>query len=148
MSEAKTLVTDNFMKVLSDAVPMPTDKFDERNGVYVRNASFNVEAYLGYLEYLRIYVAKGYASRYDEMLRLGYVPVIMPPSFWEKEVRQLMQKLPEDLQFVTTSSISFTGRYYKSDFRDVWVSKLDAAEYWGWKPEEVTVRRILEQCGI
>ena len=148
MSETKGLVTDNFMNSLPDAVPEPTDKFDERNGVYVRNASFCVEAHLGYLGFLNAYVAGGDAYKYDEMLRLGYIPVIMPPSFWEKEVQQLMPKLPEDLPFVTTPSVSFVGRFYRSDFRDVWVSKLDAAKYWGWKPEEVTVRRIFAQCGI
>lgn len=149
MAKLKPIVTQDFQRILSDEVPLPQDKLDMRNFIYARDATFTIKSYIGYLNTIKPIAMNSEVG--DYMLRLGFIPLIMPPSFWEDKAHtMILPKLPKSLPYHPRPAVSFlaTNFSFRSDYPDIWVSKLDAAELCGCKPELVTVRGVLEKCGL
>ena len=92
------------------------------------------------------------SQTYEEgtyMLRLGFIPLIMAPSFWgDKAHTMILPHIPKEFPYYPRPAVSFLNSRYRSDYPDIWVSKLDAAKLIGCKPELVTVKGVLEKCGL
>ena len=141
-------ITQNFQSVIPNAVPTSEDHFDMRNLIYSRGSTFTLDAYLNYLKISKE-IAMDAAPERSYMLWLGFIPLIMPPSFWgDKAHALIMPVLPKTLHFYPWPASSFRGIRYTSDYPDIWVSKLDAAELCNCKPENVTVEGVLHRCGL
>lgn len=149
MATAKPYITLDFQKHLPDAVLTSEDTLDKRNFIYARNHTFTKESYLGYLNQVKTLAMSATSDDSTYMLRLGFIPLVMPPSFWgDRAHTMILPRLPKSLPYYPRPAISFLNFRYHSDYPDIWVSKLDAAELCGCKPELVTVKGVLEKCGL
>lgn len=127
--------------------PTSTDILDTRNYIYVRNPTYTIESYLRYLNTVKPLAMM--ASFQDYMLQLGYIPIVMPPSFWGDRLHNMiLPHLPKELPRYPRPATSFLNFKYHSDFPDIWVSKLDAAEFLNCAPQNVRVREVLRKCGL
>lgn len=143
-----SVITQDFQGRIPNAEYLEErDSFDERNKIYARDMTYSVESYLGYLNWSKLLVMQ--TCRNDHMLRLGFLPVCMPPSFWDEQARKtLLEPISNVIPVYTQPAVSFTVDYYSSIYPDFWASKMDAAEICRCEPEEVTVRRLFAACGI
>lgn len=148
------IITDDFGAIIEGAIPEAQDILDTRHAVYARKPTYTIDSYLRYIQFCKLLVMSSggdpLAKGSDYMLLLGYVPVVMPPSFWDDKAHRMI--LPalyaNKLEVVPRPAISFTHPYYRADFSDYWVSKLDAARLCNCKPEYVTVEGVLRRCGL
>lgn len=139
------IVTHDFGKILTDAEPQLGDKIDERNLIAVREPSYTIDSYLAYLDLI-----KGYAmnSMNNQMLQLGFIPIVMPPSFMGEVVHQaILPYMPKDLPTYPREAIGFRNPRFHYVYPDIWVSKLDVAKILGCKIEDVTVREVIRLVG-
>ena len=76
------------------------------------------------------------------LLDLGYTPLLMPPVF----ARQMFEDFKDKIKipYKLVQATSFIDRDFSGEFNDVWVHKLDAAEFLGCKPTAVTVERMFD----
>lgn len=149
MADVKAFITRDFQEVLPVSVPSSEDALDTRNFIYARNPTYTLESYLGYLNVIKSLAMDPVSQGHDYMLKLGFIPLIMPPSFWGDRVHtMILPHIPKALPYYPRSAISFLNFRYHSDYPDIWVSKLDAAKLCECKPELVTVRGVLKRCGL
>lgn len=136
------VITDNFLSIIENADLRSTDMEDRRFCIYARNAVFDVEAYLGYLRYAEKFAMAARVS--VPMLELGFIPIIMPPSFWGRQVHDIiLPLLPKELPYFFVKTTNFTNWAYDGGYDDVWVSKMDAAKLLGIAPEYVTSEEVI-----
>lgn len=141
----KYIVTHDFGKVLPEAEPQKGDYVDERNLIVVRDPSFSIDSYIAYLELIKEYAMN---SINNQMLQLGFIPIVMPPSFMGEVVHlAILPYLPKDLPTYPREAIGFRNPRFHYVYPDIWVSKLDIAKLFGCKIENVTVREVLNRCG-
>lgn len=78
------------------------------------------------------------------MLNIGYIPVGYQPSF-VAELNPFMVSLLElrKVPYVFYRATTMGNLYFRSETKDIWVHKLDAAEYLGCSPSDVTFTRLL-----
>lgn len=149
MAELRAFITMDFKTKLPDTIPAQSDMLDMRNYIYARNPTYTKESYLGYLNIVK---QLAMSQTYEEgtyMLRLGFIPLIMAPSFWgDKAHTMILPHIPKEFPYYPRPAVSFLNSWYRSDYPDIWVSKLDAAKLIGCKPELVTVKGVLEKCGL
>lgn len=134
------LVTSNF-KTEIDEKPTFDSGFllDERHLIYSKDNTLDIVQYLNYIDLVRGIAQR---SKKEGLLTLGFLPLIMPPSFFKDKLhRMIIPKLK--IQYFPVKSQSFLGTNYAADFPDIWVSKLDAAKIVGKQPVAVTVRDVL-----
>lgn len=149
MADLKAFITNDFQEVLPDKIPGDNDVLDTRNYLYARNPTYTLESYLGYLMSIKALAMSPPVKGVDYMLELGFIPLIMPPSFWgDRAHTMILPHIPKSLPYFPRPAISFLNFRYHSDYPDIWVSKLDAAELCGCKPELVTVKEVLKRCGL
>lgn len=149
MKVNEPVYTLDFQKELEMFVPEYNDRVDMRNLIYVRGATLTKEAYYGYTEYLKKMAMSSPFDNTTYMLRLGFIPLVMAPSFWgERAHEMILPIIPKSLPYYPRPSVGFRNPYFRSDFPDIWVSKLDAAKLCGCRPEQVTVKGVLEKCGL
>ena len=149
MAELKAIISMDFRSVLSDTVPSQHDVLDTRNYIFARNPTYTKESYLGYLNIVKQMAMRPSYTEGAYMLRLGFIPLIMAPSFWgDKAHTMILPHIPKDLPYYPRPAVSFLNSRYRSDYPDIWVSKLDAAKLIGCKPELVTVKGVLDKCGL
>ena len=138
------VATDNFARVVDEFPSIDTGfLLDTRHYIYSKHNTFDVAQYLNYLNILRPYV---HSSNYTGMLELGFLPVVMPPSFFEDRLHKLvLPKLTEKgIPFYQRRPISFLGNSYTSDYPDIWVSKMDMAEILNQPPHTILTKTVLE----
>lgn len=149
MSEQKLVITDNFQRILPGDERHIGDVMDRRHAIYARNSHFTIDAYLGYLRCIKPLAMHQCALGRDYMLRLGFIPIILPPSVWGEQVHAaILPAVQNKLPVYPRPAVSFISRWYTSAIPDYWASKLEAAELLGCKPEEVRVEGVLRKCGL
>ena len=149
MAAPNAFITLDFQKKLETSVPTSEDVLDTRNFIYARQPTFTMEAYLGYLNFVKSLAMSATSDNSNYMLRLGFVPLVMPPSFWgDRAHTMILPHIPKSLPYYPRPATSFLNFRYHSDYPDIWVSKLDAAKLCGCKPELVTVKGVLKKCGL
>lgn len=154
------LVTHDFLTSLSklpaDFNPETDAVFERRHFIYVRDPEYTIEMYLNYLKFVyALYNQyqphyKGTPQSAVYMLQLGFLPVVYPPSFWEDKLHiMVIPKLRESgLPYYARQASAVLVSNYVSSYPDLWVSKLDAAEFCGCAPKDVTVKAVLSKCGL
>ena len=158
------LIFDNF--VLTEDTELTGDEqWDRRLDIYVRNPVMNIESYLRYLYIIKTLVntvtpddvssgtSKGdiLTRNYnrDYMFKLGFIPLVMLPSFWNDDLRDLIiSKFPPDIPYYTRPPMGLRGRYNCNTRFDIWVSKLDVEALCGCPAANVTVEKVFKACGI
>ncbi len=149
MADLKAFITLDFQKQIPASLPTREDVLDTRNFIYARNPTFTKESYLGYLNFVKSLAMTAASDANNYMLRLGFIPLVMPPSFWgDRAHTMILPHIPKSLPYYPRPATSFLNSRYHSDYPDIWVSKLDAAKLCGCKPELVTVKGVLEKCGL
>jgi hypothetical protein len=134
------LVTNNFKEIIEDAVDFKGADFDVRHNMFSLNSSRDIIQYLNYLGMVKEIAA---TSKYAGILELGFMPLIMPPSFFGDALhRAILPNLKID--YYTLRARSLAGNNYVSDFPDIWVHKLDAAKLVSKAPYAITVKDVLE----
>lgn len=77
------------------------------------------------------------------LLNIGYIPVGYAPSFLSNVNPFIVQLLElRKVPYVLYRATVMCKTYFKTDMKDVWVSKLDAAKYLGCDPNEVTFYKL------
>lgn len=149
MANVRILYTRDFQEELDILAPAENDILDTRNYIYARDPTLSLQAYLGYLNIIKRIAIREAVNGRDAMLRLGFIPLVMAPSFWGDYAHKLiLPHIPRSLPYYPRPAISFRSYKYQNDYPDIWVSKLDVAKEWGCRPEEVTVKGVLEKCNI
>lgn len=152
----KCFLANNF--VIEDRVDIPTRKdYLERPDVMLDERTFilshsvdrtNWDWYFNYINSIRTLAQKNYDSPANNILDLGYVPLIYLPScmlFMESELFRILDVTGVPYTKLHKSSFIFN----KVDLQgaDAWMSKMDAAELLDCKPIDVTaemcIRRFL-----
>lgn len=124
-------------------------RFDERTLFITTDFDeTNWNWYFNYLTSMNALASKNRDAHCNYILDLGYVPVIYLPSCCTDKNTELMNALRESqLPYITMAATSFVTKFCNIDATDVWVNKLDAAEYLNCAPEDVRsvdiVRRML-----
>ena len=151
------LITHDFLTALPGDFDLEADAvMDTRHYVYVHNPEYTIQMYLNYLKFVyALYnksqpTYKGPPQPAVYMLQLGYLPVVFPPSFWEDKLHvAVVPKLRESgLPYYARPASNVLNSNYSSAYPDLWVSKLDAAEFCHCRPEETTVEEVLKRCGL
>lgn len=117
--------------------------FDLRHKVFSVNNSNSIVAYLNYIQLCKSIVRNNKDVKNNHLLKLGYIPVCMPPTFMPWITQFIVPKLP--IPYIERPACSFNNFTYVGDVNDIWIHKLDCAEYFNCKPEEITVRKVLKE---
>lgn len=137
-------------KILGSVTEQPSDLsnylIDDRHGMYICNSSMDIVEYLNYVDSIRTIAQTHKVGKYRYMLDLGYIPVCMAPVYLVDFVYSVVvPKLTEQsIPFIHLPASSFSQPNYSGPRPDVWVSKMDVYKVCGCKPENVTVKRLLE----
>lgn len=141
---ARCVVTLDFKQILENEEVKSGDILDLRHEIWVRNPTFSLESYIAYLDIVKEYAM---VCKNDYMLQLGFIPLIMPPSFMGEIVhRDVLPRLPRELPRYPREATSFINPRYRYTYPDIWVSKLDVAKLCGCKIEDATVKEVLYWC--
>lgn len=120
---------------------------DDRHDIFCTNIEVTVDSYLEYLKSVRIIEQESKVKgKYYYLLELGYMPVVMPPFYYKESMHEIIiPKLKENnIPMLTLPASSLTKPVYSNPTQDVWVSKMDVYQMLKCKPEEVTVKKLLE----
>jgi hypothetical protein len=109
------------------------------------NGVDKITAYLNYLKLLSIISCFLEASRSDitnrfvNLLDLGYIPLIMPPSFFEKTVHEVLKPQIEKsgIRFIYHKALRTDGSRLDMSTDDIWGSRMDISNLLGVKYTEV-----------
>lgn len=150
MEPVRAHLTDNFIRVLSETTPVPDlDILDSRHCIYARNCDYSLASYLGYLDISKKFAFRAGTRDSDYMLNLGFIPLVMPPSFWgDRAHDMILPKVQGILPCYPRPAMSFLHPHYRADLWDFWVSKMDAAELCQCNPDQVTTKEVLRRCGL
>jgi hypothetical protein len=139
------IYTDNFKKII-EAEEVIWDKaaLDVRHNMVSANCTVDLDAYLNYMERVKEFAIE---SKYSDLLSLGFLPLVMPPSFFGGYVHELVEpKLT--IRAYHHYAFSFRGNRYTSDYADIWVHKSDAAEIVDKPLHAITVRDVVRAIGL
>jgi hypothetical protein len=134
-------VTNNFKEILEVSDITDSD-FDLRHYMFSANSTKDIAQYINYVEYLKVFAME---SKRTGLFELGFLPLIMPPSFLGDKIhREVLPKLQGRLSYYPVPAMSLLNFYYHSDYPDIWIHRLDAAELVEKEPYQVRVKDVLE----
>jgi hypothetical protein len=134
-------VTNNFKEALEVSTIKGSD-FDARHFIFSINSTKDMAQYINYIEWCNKIAS---ASKYAGLLEIGFIPLIMPPSFFGDMIHvEVLPKLEGKLKYYPMKARSFLGNYYQSDYPDIWVHRFDAAKFVSKKPQHIRVKDLLE----
>mgnify|MGYP004617162937 CR=1 FL=1 len=118
---------------------------DERNNIYSYDNKMNLETYYNYIESIKTLSQKFNFGKYKYMLKLGYIPLLMVPSPYKSVLHEtIMPRLEASgIPYVKLQPMSFIKLSYTFIEPDIWISKMDAAEFLGCKPTDVRVKGVI-----
>lgn len=123
---------------------------DSRHNVFSIGVEQGHDMYFNYLEILRECAHSSTCGRYFGILDIGFIPLFMPPSFMNYDyfANEITTALDtEGLKYYKLPASSFTKPQYTDDFPDIWVNKMDYADFIGKSAEHIRVEDILRKVG-
>ena len=148
------LITNDFRGMVDSEEVLASDKLDARTGIFVRSPTYTIDSYIRYVDVLKRVILTPntglllYTRNVLCLLELGFIPLVMPPSFWGDAAHMMiLKKLPKELPYYTRQAFSLVTYGQIADYPDIWVSKMDVARLFGVRPESVTVKGVLEYVG-
>lgn len=120
---------------------------DDRHNIFSVDNDMDVEGYYNYIFEINKLAQKYGKSKYQYMLELGYMPVIMPPFPYGTILHERFLPRLEHFKvpYEALQASSFTKVQYSNVQPDIWVSKMEAAKLLKMKPTDVTVKTFLEE---
>lgn len=78
------------------------------------------------------------------LLNIGYIPIGYPPSFTPSfNAKMTMMLEIHKIPYIMYHATVMGNQFYKTNDKDIWVHKLDAAKFLGCAPSEVTSLKLL-----
>ena len=122
---------------------------DARNGIASKNNIFvNYEWYYNYIKETQHFARVNPDSRWQYLLRLGYIPIVYLPA---PDISELMNQTMLDIlqrykvPYITLRATSFAVKYCDLDVMDAWISKIDASKYFGIPIEQVNSLDLIKK---
>lgn len=170
--QATYLVTENCIMVTRDGHPLLQigRELQGREGGYLDNrlniVSFNntmdAREYMNYFKMLadsanaKLASADFMSGRFVALLDSGFIPYYMPPTFFHNELRDwfLAPLIKAGIQYEEHPVMNFDGQLVsvsnQVQFKDVWVSKLDACDFLGIKLKDFStlnfIKEVITRC--
>ena len=139
-------VTINFQTVNPDSetVNGETKYVDLRNGIVCVKPTMDLQCYYNYIKYLNLRQADWKSYGYLDM---GMIPLVMLPSFFSEEVREILSAMALQLgiRVYAMPPVSNLRGTYRGTVSDVWVFREDLAKALGVKYQEATLTRWLKE---
>lgn len=156
---SKIIIAENCKKVsecdtssLSSAISgdVSLGLLDARVNMLSMNTTSDKTMYINYLQTLKEIAQTVRCGRYTCLLDLGFMPVLMAPSFigglWHNQFIEAL--MANNIPFKKLPASSFNSDFYTQDDPDLWVSKLDCAELLGKPPQNVRVVDLINAINI
>lgn len=106
---------------------------DMRHNMFTINNTGDKEMYFNYLRTINEIAQESRFGRYNCLLDLGYIPILMVPMFigdrWDMQFIQALER--NGIPYKKLPASSFSKDSYTADSPDIWVSKLDCADIVG-----------------
>ena len=150
LAKNSKLIDKTTLDKVSELSQLHEGLLDDRHNIFSTNNVFSMETYYDYLHSIRIVEQDNRdhmnTGKYRYLLDLGYMPVVMPAFYMGNQVHQIVIPALDahDVPYLSLPASSLTKPSYSNPNSDIWVSKLDVYEMLNCKPEDVTVRRLLE----
>ena len=163
MSETSVYIADNYkirelerksVNLLSELRAFDTNGqqrfYDKRHLILTTVDNSNWDFYLNYLDLCAAFARQFPNSKPSYLLDLGYIPLIMLPTTHTDLGPKLTALLDaQHVPYVRQQPFSFLYGYTDNiDTVDIWVPKLDMAERFGIKPEEVRSKDVFRRLVI
>jgi len=133
---------------------------DTRMNIVSIDNKLDAKEYINYFETMSVNVnyslpMQSYLSgKFVALLDSGFVPYYMPPSFFPPEIRKffIAAIVKSGVQFYEYAAMAPDGREIYTDARDIWVSKMEAADYLGVSIKDFTtlnfIFEVMRRCAI
>lgn len=127
-------------------------KLDNRLFILSVNNTYDREEYLNYLNFIRTAsnrsnISASVVNNFTTMLDLGYVPIWMPPTFFnegpDKVINALSSKGLTD--YVREKPLRLTGTQVNSKPTDVWLSRLSVGKIFNGKMTGIPITSLYEE---
>jgi len=166
------LVTENCAMVMRGGNPLvQTGKelqyreggaLDNRMNIVSFNNTMDAREYIQYFKMIsdsanvKLATVEFMTGRFVALLDSGFVPYYMPPTFFHDELRDffMMPLLETGIQFEEHPVMNFEGQLVsvsnQVQFKDIWVSKLDACDMMGVKLKDFNtlnfIKEVISRC--
>jgi hypothetical protein len=142
------IVNDNFIIHNDENVPGEIAGFDydTRHCVSCCNSTDDIKNYINYLKLTQYFA---FTAKKKTLLYAGFIPAIFPPSFagsaFHEKFEAKLMSLMSKVNCYRLPAVSFRENFYKSEYPDVWVSRMDLADILQKKPHEIRIQDIFRE---
>lgn len=130
-------------------------KLDERLFIISVNNTYDEVQYLNYLNLLRnssnrMNISGSVVNNFTSLLDLGYVPVWIPPTFFDEDnelADRVLQSIKSKklLNYIKERQLRLTGTQVSSRTSDIWLSRLDVRTLFKGKMINIPLGNIFKE---